>query len=151
MNPVWPKLVGPNSPPRGVLWPVWTSQPRPRRWSGGVAPASIIARTASGERMRRPFGPTPPSSIVWAIDGQVVGRGEQPRVAGDAAQGPRPRVVDDAAEHPAPSRLRLGRGDPLDRDGEAAPCPVDRPEMGVRHAEQVEDSLAGELVERLAR
>ena len=39
---------------------------QPPTLAGGVAPASIMVRTASGERIRRPFGPSPPSRSVWA-------------------------------------------------------------------------------------
>ena len=66
VNPVWPYPPGPKSAPRGELWGVSMSQPRPRFWPAGVVPGSVIARTVRGPSSRCPFGARPPSRSVWA-------------------------------------------------------------------------------------
>ena len=74
---------------------------------------------------------------------QVVRRGEQPGVPGDAAEGPGVLVVHLAADHlPAGPRLRLGRRDPVHQRGRWV-------EHGVGHPQRAGDAVGDHLVERL--
>ena len=71
-----------------------------------------MARTASGERMRRPLGPTPPLRIIWAKTARSSAEANSPAWpatpprARDRGSWTTPRSI-------RPPRFRLGRRDPV--------------------------------------
>ena len=103
---------------------------RRRSWSGRPA---ARARGGRWARLRR-------SSSVWA----KIARSSA--VANSPAWPATPPSARDRGSWTTPRSIRppgvsrLGRGDPLDRDRAAGSRPVDRPEMGVLHAERVRRS-----------
>ncbi len=78
-------------------------------------------------------------------DREVIGRAEQPGVAGDAAERPGPGIVNHAAQ-PARRFVPLGRRD-VGRRGQRAG--KDRPEHRGMHPQRLEERRAREGVERL--
>ena len=131
----------------------WSRRPSPAPGAGprGVAAASIMARTASGERTRRPLGPSPPFKSVcakMARSSAVANNPAWPATPPSArARGSwtMPRSI---AAVPVLQRsvgaIRSTRYAPATADWTGRKC-------GVRHPERLEDPFPGEGVEVAGR
>ncbi len=113
-------------------------------------------RRHPGDRQRREDAPAVQRALAEqhaAEARQIVGGGEHPGVAGDAAHPPRRRIVHDAAQHRRgrcrgrAGHARLVRRAPLRRRDPRHQRRA-RPERGVAHAERREDAFLRVAIER---